>query len=215
MSTNQAFKPGDRVWHAGYLRDGTVTEVHIETIFIVQFDGLTDLESCKAEHLQRSLEPIQQENTMSHQFNQQHSDNGNTSHLDICKVPAGVRVTVTTRGGVTPSEVSTLSGWFDPAQAPGIALAILEAAGWPGEYPGGVSHQILADLRRVIEITDQQAKEAAQKEALEAEATMLYRAMREVDGHPWKLTFHELNSDEQREALALARAARKLHAVTA
>lgn len=45
-------------------------------------------------------------------------------------------------------------------QAPAVALAILIAAGWPGDYPGGVSHQILADLGRVVEITGQAAAKA-------------------------------------------------------
>lgn len=84
--------------------------------------------------------------------------------LDICRVPAGLRFTV--------HGLSVASAWVDPKYAPAIALSVLESAGWPEEAAHSVTHQILDNLRRVVEIADQMDKEAGltrRRDALAAE----------------------------------------------
>lgn len=93
------------------------------------------------------------------------------------------------------------------ADAPSIALAILEAAGWPEEDKSSATRPIMQDLRCVVEFDERKAKEAADREALEAEARTLWESQTELLGHFW----HRLDEAENRRWITIARAARELH----
>lgn len=84
---------------------------------------------------------------------------------------------------------------FPNAEAPAVALAILTAAGWPGDYPGGASHQILADLRRVVEITGQ---EVAKKELTRRRDELAKEVAKKSDwSRPDVVRFADLQDDAQ------------------
>jgi len=148
------FKPGDRVHHAPLLRTGTIRSILGHTLAFIDWD----------EHL---------------------ASYASTTHLEPAGEPMSKRTDFLDADGspMTIEGRADHENWamkfrdsyreFTPANAPALALAILEAAGWPGDYPGGVSNQIVADLRRVVEITEQKAKEAAEQKALDADALAL------------------------------------------
>lgn len=76
---------------------------------------------------------------MNYSFTGNNRNSDDPDLLEITKVPAGVRITLSTH-------IST-SGFFDPDAAPGIALAILRAAGFePGmlDHEGIAVHHLLA-----------------------------------------------------------------------
>lgn len=80
---------------------------------------------------------------------------------------------------------------ISPSDAPALALAILEAAGWPECEPTSVTHTILSDLNRVVELQERVTAEAKEQAELEAEALVLFSASRlsyetvpSFDGYP-------------------------------
>lgn len=166
-----AFKPGDRVFHPGYLRDGTITEVRIETIFIVQLDGRTDLTVCKSDDLQRSLEPAGEP---------MQTDSNTFKHKDtITQVYALApgELAVNTFGD--RYDVKGTQALVDAKDAPALALAILEAThsnAFPLAPEVARAMEALEEYKQRIQA---EAEEAADREQLDAEALDLYnRVMR-------------------------------------
>lgn len=62
-------------------------------------------------------------------------------------------------------------------EAPALALAILESAGWPEEEKSSVTRTILHDLRFVVDCVAKKANEAADRAALWQEASDLYHSV--------------------------------------
>ena len=98
-------------------------------------------------------------------------------------------------------------------QAPALALAVLEAAGYTENPWGDDAQQALHRLRQVVKHQAAAAQEAADKEALTAEAEALFEAFRAGRGDyalglvPWD----RQPSEVQQGYVALARKARELH----
>ncbi|MGO4297373.1 hypothetical protein [Glutamicibacter sp. MCAF14] len=71
-----------------------------------------------------------------------------------------------------------------PSDAPALALAILEAAGWPERESTSVTRTILSDLSRVVEFQERATAEAKEQAELEAEALELFNAQRKHQHYP-------------------------------
>lgn len=104
------------------------------------------------------------------------------------------------------------------ADAPALALAILEAAGivpahhsdYQNGTPEALEH-VAQGLKDEIAIAAAEAKEAADREALEADAWELYKAR--TNGSTFD-RFHDLERGTQAEWIAVAKHARTMHGVT-
>ena len=94
----------------------------------------------------------------------------NESELDVRANDCGVFIAFSRAGQIR--QAST----FAPSDAPALALAILEAAGWPECEPTSVTHTILSDLNRVVELQERANAEAKERAELEAEALAFYEA---------------------------------------
>lgn len=99
---------------------------------------------------------------------------------------------------------------LNPADAPAFALDILEAGGFgvdsdaPSSTPMG---RAIAALHEHIRTTAQAAKEAVDREALEAEARKLWESQTTLIGRHWTSV-----DDANRERwIIVARAAREIH----
>lgn len=72
----------------------------------------------------------------------------------------GNLVTVTGNFEQVIIRIASFAAYIPNAEAPAVALAILTAAGWPETDRASITHQILGDLGRVVEITGQAAAKA-------------------------------------------------------
>lgn len=96
--------------------------------------------------------------------------------------------------------------------APAFVLAILEAAGWPEEAKTSITRTIMQDLRFVVDCVEKDAKEAADREALEGEAFALYSTKTSrVQAYP---TVKDMESGSLEFWVAIAKTARELHGGT-
>lgn len=96
---------------------------------------------------------------------------------------------------------------FDSTTAPALALAILEAAGWPEEDHNSITHSIMASLGDVIHIQERITAEAEAQAELEAEALELYNVC--MTGHSLS-SFNGLGGTLRDQWLAVARRAREM-----
>lgn len=97
---------------------------------------------------------------------------------------------------------------FDPASIPALALAELEAAGWPERESTSVTRTILSDLSRVVEFQEHVTAEAKEQAELEAEALELWATFQGLPVQDY--TFAELDDHGQITWLAVARRAREM-----
>ncbi|MCW2132915.1 hypothetical protein [Arthrobacter sp. VKM Ac-2550] len=96
--------------------------------------------------------------------------------LEITKVPSGLRISLTTH--------TSTSGFFNPADAPAIALAILDAAHPPFEAPAKVHEAILA-----LEVHEEGRAERAKAEALTKRRDALADEFTSVPGYSGQLPY--------------------------
>lgn len=162
------FVPGDRVFHRGLLRNGTVVTDFSGALAIVAWDDGFQATTVSTNY----LTPLGE--TMTHDFTHQHSDKGNQSHLDVHLVPAGLRLTLTTH--------TAISGWFDPEQAAAIAHAILIKA--YESAPSGVARAILA-LEEHAQVVAIDAEKKQKEESTWALAKKLYNTHRTMAHDTW------------------------------
>ena len=94
------------------------------------------------------------------------------------------------------------------ADVPSLALAILESAGWPEDDLNSATRTIMQDLRCVVEFDERKAKEASDREALEAEAWELWLAYHPSTAHK---SFSDLLPPGQNDFLNIARKAREIY----
>ena len=148
----------------------------------------------------------------SNTFENDPSVRGVKSFLEITKTPAGIRITIQESPDVT-------HGWFAPAQAPAIALAILEAAGvdlnesWSGLDPYGTpSHLgwIGGHLRAYVRQFANDQDKAQEQAELEAEALELCDSARLANGRFKIGNFGLMKDAEKTTWLAVARRAREM-----
>lgn len=97
-----------------------------------------------------------------------------------------------------------------PSDAPALALAVLEAAGWPEEASNSVTHSIMTGLSDVLSIQERIATEAKEQAELEAEALELWASFQGLPADQY--TFANLEDHAQRCWLAVARRAREMRA---
>lgn len=93
---------------------------------------------------------------------------------------------------------------------PPISLALLEAAGWPECEPTSITHTILSDLNRVVELQERITAEAKDKAKLEAEALELINASNEAIGVSPYSSMDVVSEVVMRRWLAVARKSREL-----
>ncbi|KAA0979907.1 hypothetical protein FQ154_01740 [Paeniglutamicibacter gangotriensis] len=101
-------------------------------------------------------------------------------------------------------------------EAPALALAILEAAGIAdkGFNESSDAEMAVAHLASHVGLERANAKEAADREALEVEALELFNALREANDNNLVDGFHDIPASYQGTWLAVAKTSRTLHGVT-
>lgn len=164
-----AFKPGDRVFHPGFLRDGTIKDL-IGSYFIVELDGTHEPAICPAaalQHLEPAGEPMQ---TDSNTF--KHKD----TITQVYALAPG-ELAVNTFGD--RYDVKGTQALVDAKDAPALALAVLDA---PASNGAPVAPEVARAMEALEEYTQRiqaEAAEAADREKLDSEALDLYnRVMR-------------------------------------
>ena len=201
------FKPGDRVFHPGFLRDGTIKDL-IGSYFIVELDGTHEPAICPAAALQH-LEPAGEPLSTAPDFFAEPGSHNHTPHgrtfgnaYGTLKVKengdsGSIYVTVDSQGSHAGVGIEN---------APELALAILEAAH---------STPLAPEVARAMEALEEykhriqaEAEDAADREALEAEAWALYVP----SGGPIVTSeWEDLSDHVQARFLEVARKARELH----
>ena len=128
----------------------------------------------------------------------------NTSELDVRANDCGVFIAFSRAGQIW--QAST----FAPSDAPALALAILEAAGFEDSSSGGHitgARIAVGDLKRHVKMHERITAEAKEQAELEAEALELYNVC--MTGH--NLTsFDGLGGALRDQWLAVARRAREM-----
>lgn len=98
--------------------------------------------------------------------------------------------------------------YFTKEQAPALALAVLEAAGYTGDHDWSAPEIAVDSLKRYVKEQAAAAQEAADKEALTAEAEALWAAFRGGYDRP---VWAEIKDEARDYWRAVARKARELH----
>lgn len=101
---------------------------------------------------------------------------------------------------------------FDSTTAPALALAILEAAGWPEDDPRSATKQIMMWLGDVVRTVERITAEAEAQAKLEAEALELENAGRDAAGADRIEELSEMGRAGREFILAVARKAREMRA---
>ena len=102
--------------------------------------------------------------------------------------------------------------FIDNTEAPALALAILEAAGWPEDDPRSATKQIMMWLGDVVRTVERITAEAEAQAKLEAEALDFYNTGCEVVGIKASAAFGDLKLNDKSVFLAVARKAREMRA---
>lgn len=197
------FKPGDRVrHHAGV--DGTVTRAN-GNFATVEWDAYVRANTHHIDLLTPLGEPVASEKNFT-------GRNGIVLGILTMSAPAG-------HFGMDVDDVGV---HISDGDAPAIALAILEAAGVLAKqdrYTTGTPEHLQSltyRLKQYVKTVEQRAKAAAEQESLGAEALVLLNAMRADGGVHGPASSWEGPHGQAREMwVAIARAARELHGVTA
>lgn len=217
------FKPGDRVHERGHdhtpSTTGTVHGIQPDGTILVLWDDGPVITAHFPQHLEPLGEPMStapdaffdafaQPGSHNPETKAFESAQGHGRTLEVERVSGQVNLVIR-KGPSRPKAYIGIS--LNPADAPALCLAILEATGWPEEAKTSVTRTILKDLQFVIECIGLAAKEAADRSKLESEAVQL---LCKVKG--WEVApFASFGSALQTEALELACFARELHGVTA
>ena len=146
----------------------------------------------------------------SNTFENDPSVRGVKSFLEITKTPAGIRITIQESPDVT-------HGWFAPDQAPAIALAILEAAGYDDKaddmsQADAHAFDAMHKLQQSVDEQERATAEAKAKAELEAEALELCDSARLANGRFKIGNFGLMKDAEKTTWLAVARRAREMRA---
>lgn len=197
------FKPGDRVRPAAHCRDTWPASAGIvigpvPTPVRVVWDNATMITVHPPTNLETLGEPMSKR----------------TDFLDADGSP----MTIEGRADHENWAIKFASTYreFTPADAPGVALAILEAAGVEpipfDEAPETEAGHAAWVLRHHVQASEEAASKAADRAKLESEAWELWLAYQPATGCGKFSSLHEGN---QAKFLTLARRARELHGVTA
>lgn len=186
------FKPGDRVFHRGLLRNGTATTI-AGPLTIVAWDDGSQTTAVSTDYLEPLGEPMSKR----------------TDFLDADGSP----MTVEGRADNENWAIKFASTYreFTPADAPALALAILEAAGVEAvpfdEAPETEAGHAAWVLRHHVQASEEAAKEAADQKELETEALTLCRVMWDNSDQQWE----PMSPKAKTMWLVMARTAREMH----
>lgn len=195
MTAEQPFKPGDRVRHHTGI-EGTLAKQHRPQWWTVHWDEYVRAITHHEDTFTPLGEPMNK--TFGNAYGtlrvKENGDNGS------------IYITVDSQGSRAGVGIE---------DAPAVALAILEAAGFEADIDDASSLANSAMGRLAMRVTTEaaKAKAAADREALEGEALVLLNAHRVEAGRPnaTSLDDYSIEGDRWR---AVARAARELHGVT-
>lgn len=137
------------------------------------------------------------------------SVNDNTCELDVRANDCGVFIAFSRAGQIR--QAST----FAPSDAPALALAILEAAGFEDSSSGGHitgARIAVGDLKRHVKMHERITAEAKEQAELEAEALELFKVSGAYGSDRLFLKFSHLDDNIQKAWLAVARKAREMRA---
>lgn len=199
------FKPGDRVQHLSSLQKGTVVgdRTTWENIAVL-FDGDTHPAMTHTSNLEPAGEP------MTTTFKSTNVADAPIHHLTVDDIDGEVLVQV--------HYGSHLKGvCVAKREAPALALAILEAVASTGAPVAPEVARAMEALEEYKQRIQAEAEEAADREALEAEALELLNAWRDENEQKHVSSFDEAGGNFKKGWVAVARAARAartLHGVT-
>lgn len=196
------FKPGDRVQPAAHCRDtwpasaGTVVGP-VSTPVRVVWDNATMITIHPATNLEPLGEPMTKEFASAATSSDRTLVIDSSGDSGILKIMRGDYYI----GGIN----------LDPANAPALALAILEAAGIEpvpfDEAPETEAGHAAWVLRHHVQASEEAAKEAADQKELETEALTLCRVMWDNSDQQWA----PMSPKAKAMWLVMARTAREMH----